>query len=87
MKKSEICDNMLMHMCELDNPNVEEVQGRLELVETILMRMLDLEKAMTAMSMSFPDGDEPDWWNECLAEIDEGITNGRNILIDSIIAK
>ena len=45
----------------------------------ILTKMHDLEQATLNMTLALGD-EEVDWWEECLDKIDEGLTNGKNIL-------
>ena len=45
----------------------------------IMWKLIALEKATEEMTMALGD-EEPEWWNECLGEIDDGLTAGRSIL-------
>ena len=45
----------------------------------IMMKMKDLEQATYAMTLALGEKEE-DWWEECLGVIDDGLTEGCNIL-------
>ena len=50
------------------------------LVIDVLDKIRELERATEALTMSFPDDEEPEWWNECLEALDDGMTKARCIL-------
>ena len=59
---------------------MEQKMSTTFLVINVLDKIRELERATGELTMSFPDGEEPEWWNECLEALDNGMTTARCIL-------